>query len=182
MSSFSPLVFVASPLFFFFLMIRRPPRSTLFPYTTLFRSGMGRDHLDRRARFAEDEDVGAPGDADQHVAAHDRLEEVRAPTEGDELGLEPLAREESALERHDDRPRHRVVAEHGRADLHGGPAPRRPWRSGRRDRGDRAEEATAGGPPAGHEPVSLRFARAFPSFRCAFPGHPPRPTHRPPPY
>src|SRR3989454_3202092 len=25
-------------LFFFFLMIRRPPRSTLFPYTTLFRS------------------------------------------------------------------------------------------------------------------------------------------------
>src|SRR3712207_8406516 len=26
-------------LAFFFLMIRRPPRSTLFPYTTLFRSG-----------------------------------------------------------------------------------------------------------------------------------------------
>src|SRR5258708_27627988 len=28
-----------SPFVFFFLMIRRPPRSTLFPYTTLFRSG-----------------------------------------------------------------------------------------------------------------------------------------------
>src|SRR5438067_7513695 len=28
----------ATLLFFFFLMIRRPPRSTLFPYTTLFRS------------------------------------------------------------------------------------------------------------------------------------------------
>src|SRR5438128_8449779 len=28
--------------FFFFLMIRRPPRSTLFPYTTLFRSQFGR--------------------------------------------------------------------------------------------------------------------------------------------
>src|SRR5256885_10869660 len=28
--------------FFFFLMIRRPPRSTLFPYTTLFRSGVPR--------------------------------------------------------------------------------------------------------------------------------------------
>src|SRR6266511_5596619 len=27
-------------LFFFFLMIRRPPRSTLFPYTTLIRSGV----------------------------------------------------------------------------------------------------------------------------------------------
>src|SRR5437764_9038434 len=29
---------VTPPLSFFFLMIRRPPRSTLFPYTTLFRS------------------------------------------------------------------------------------------------------------------------------------------------
>src|SRR2546430_7404261 len=28
---------------FFFLMIRRPPRSTLFPYTTLFRSRVGSD-------------------------------------------------------------------------------------------------------------------------------------------
>src|SRR3989442_7651609 len=28
---------------FFFLMIRRPPRSTLFPYTTLFRSARGLD-------------------------------------------------------------------------------------------------------------------------------------------
>src|SRR2546430_12787595 len=28
-------------VFFFFLMIRRPPRSTLFPYTTLFRSVFG---------------------------------------------------------------------------------------------------------------------------------------------
>src|SRR3712207_6976993 len=27
-------------IFFFFLMIRRPPRSTLFPYTTLFRSSL----------------------------------------------------------------------------------------------------------------------------------------------
>src|SRR5688572_31433350 len=30
--------YCASFLCFFFLMIRRPPRSTLFPYTTLFRS------------------------------------------------------------------------------------------------------------------------------------------------
>src|SRR5688572_32204487 len=30
------------PIFIFFLMIRRPPRSTLFPYTTLFRSQAGR--------------------------------------------------------------------------------------------------------------------------------------------
>src|SRR2546421_396427 len=33
------------PLFFFFLMIRRPPRSTLFPYTTLFRSLQSRSDL-----------------------------------------------------------------------------------------------------------------------------------------
>src|SRR3954463_16696253 len=31
-------MFYLFSLFFFFLMIRRPPRSTLFPYTTLFRS------------------------------------------------------------------------------------------------------------------------------------------------
>src|SRR5436309_15958335 len=35
--------------FFFFLMIRRPPRSTLFPYTTLFRSRRWRDRGRRAA-------------------------------------------------------------------------------------------------------------------------------------
>src|SRR5437773_11699673 len=36
---FCIISFVSLPcFFFFFLMIRRPPRSTLFPYTTLFRS------------------------------------------------------------------------------------------------------------------------------------------------
>src|SRR3712207_9139684 len=48
-------LYVCLFLFFFFLMIRRPPRSTLFPYTTLFRS--------RRARARGV--VGAAG----HVAA-----------------------------------------------------------------------------------------------------------------
>src|SRR2546427_5447265 len=38
--------------FFFFLMIRRPPRSTLFPYTTLFRSLF--QTLDRIDRIAGD--------------------------------------------------------------------------------------------------------------------------------
>src|SRR5215475_14946935 len=49
---------------FFFLMIRRPPRSTLFPYTTLFRSRRHHSfqrrepvsgHLDRRADRAAHE-------------------------------------------------------------------------------------------------------------------------------
>src|SRR3712207_8952168 len=38
-------------ILFFFLMIRRPPRSTLFPYTTLFRSvpsGLRHPRADRR--------------------------------------------------------------------------------------------------------------------------------------
>src|SRR2546422_4232357 len=39
--------------FFFFLMIRRPPRSTLFPYTTLFRSPEGRIATETRYSDAE---------------------------------------------------------------------------------------------------------------------------------
>src|SRR5688572_32659871 len=54
--------------FFFFLMIRRPPRSTLFPYTTLFRSRRLADrglHRGRREHAGGDErDVRhAAGDA-----------------------------------------------------------------------------------------------------------------------
>src|SRR2546429_5294172 len=46
------------PLFyfiFFFLMIRRPPRSTLFPYTTLFRSqpGLGQAGIGLQCRGLE---------------------------------------------------------------------------------------------------------------------------------
>src|ERR1041384_8649488 len=37
-------------LFFFFLMIRRPPRSTLFPYTTLFRSFSSAHFLRKSAK------------------------------------------------------------------------------------------------------------------------------------
>src|SRR5574340_1545185 len=38
------MVLLALLSLFFFLMIRRPPRSTLFPYTTLFRSGAPCSH------------------------------------------------------------------------------------------------------------------------------------------
>src|SRR2546427_4310376 len=42
-------------IFFFFLMIRRPPRSTLFPYTTLFRSDFFQDaRLQQLVRTALD--------------------------------------------------------------------------------------------------------------------------------
>src|SRR5438105_9034703 len=43
-------------ILFFFLMIRRPPRSTLFPYTTLFRSGSLSHGRTRAVRYL----LGAP--------------------------------------------------------------------------------------------------------------------------
>src|SRR3712207_7297507 len=61
---------------FFFLMIRRPPRSTLFPYTTLFRSD--RDvGLGQRPAFLDREPVGREDGElviaeDERAAAHAR--------------------------------------------------------------------------------------------------------------
>src|SRR5438105_11026574 len=47
--SFTSFMMMSSiSLLFFFLMIRRPPRSTLFPYTTLFRSHRQRAPADVR--------------------------------------------------------------------------------------------------------------------------------------
>src|SRR6478609_6463993 len=66
------LMFLFVSFFFFFLMIRRPPRSTLFPYTTLFRAPAG-DRL-RPARYGPP--VRAParppaGPRAPRPAAHD---------------------------------------------------------------------------------------------------------------
>src|SRR2546427_11962299 len=70
-SSTSPVV---CSYLFFFLMIRRPPRSTLFPYTTLFRSAevylrafvpegqIGRVRLSQAARVYLDSDPAKPID------------------------------------------------------------------------------------------------------------------------
>src|SRR2546429_6234264 len=63
-------------LFFFFLMIRRPPRSTLFPYTTLFRShrlnvyGSGnRARLDRcRTQQETGEHTTSTGRSEEHTS------------------------------------------------------------------------------------------------------------------
>src|SRR3712207_8335602 len=56
--------FTNNDLVFFFLMIRRPPRSTLFPYTTLFRSA---DDLQAGVRDAQP--AGEPGERLGLVAA-----------------------------------------------------------------------------------------------------------------
>src|SRR5689334_24673100 len=67
--------------FFFFLMIRRPPRSTLFPYTTLFRSLHDEVLLQDRQRAGREDElvVGraqrADGDADRVGADDKRSEE-----------------------------------------------------------------------------------------------------------
>src|SRR2546422_8498621 len=59
-------------LFFFFLMIRRPPRSTLFPYTTLFRSLDGSGRILAGARGADGKLVDALGYLAQGGAPLDR--------------------------------------------------------------------------------------------------------------
>src|SRR3712207_7182586 len=68
-------------------MIRRPPRSTLFPYTTLFRSQRGEGAEDR-------------GDADRQrqarggEAAEDHHEEHREDRQRDRLGARDVGRSE----------------------------------------------------------------------------------------
>src|SRR5206468_12052742 len=66
----------------FFLMIRRPPRSTLFPYTTLFRSREEAGGLQGDGLAAG---VGAGDEEDVEVALH--LLTARHPLlRGDEIG------------------------------------------------------------------------------------------------
>src|SRR3712207_6939196 len=60
-------------------MIRRPPRSTLFPYTTLFRSGI--DVRVVAVGTGQALALGAAGDADA-LLVHDRAGEDRFVAEG----------------------------------------------------------------------------------------------------
>src|SRR5256885_17259991 len=54
--------------FFFFLMIRRPPRSTLFPYTTLFRSSHSRKATYCGAVRRDAGDVTSHGRSEEHTS------------------------------------------------------------------------------------------------------------------
>src|SRR3712207_7042383 len=66
-------------MFFFFLMIRRPPRSTLFPYTTLFRSY-------KHPSIAEAAAVGVPDELyGEEVAAFVVAKEGRSEEHTSEL-------------------------------------------------------------------------------------------------
>src|SRR5256885_17158167 len=67
---------------FFFLMIRRPPRSTLFPYTTLFRSlgFVAARHHDRHE--GPNHRPGSPGHAAHGSVASKRSHHARATRKG----------------------------------------------------------------------------------------------------
>src|SRR5438105_13611637 len=71
-------------LSFFFLMIRRPPRSTLFPYTTLFRSKIGAGacqfaHQRRIAQFASSRIRGAsPSLAASQMRSEEHTSELQS--------------------------------------------------------------------------------------------------------
>src|SRR5256885_9596797 len=69
---------------FFFLMIRRPPRSTLFPYTTLFRSHRRSrgDGARVRARWPA---AGTPVPGYFEIAAHRDTQESRSEEHTSEL-------------------------------------------------------------------------------------------------
>src|SRR2546429_6678885 len=84
-----------SPLFFFFLMIRRPPRSTLFPYTTLFRSRL-------------------PPRAQRRTLVAAAAEEVTLPALQDEIQqLLPLSEDLDGQVRVRDRKSTRLNSSHG---------------------------------------------------------------------
>src|SRR5256885_4866562 len=63
-------------------MIRRPPRSTLFPYTTLFRSGFAlarnrRAPVDHRAEHIEKQSLDRGGT--QHGRSEEHTSELQSP-------------------------------------------------------------------------------------------------------
>src|SRR5690349_22012756 len=74
---------------FFFLMIPRPPRSTLFPYTTLFRSRGEPGRLGRDREVAGGDQLAAGGGGQRvHAGDHDlrdRLDRLRSEEHTSEL-------------------------------------------------------------------------------------------------
>src|SRR2546428_4793292 len=76
-------------LFFFFLMIRRPPRSTLFPYTTLFRSPRLRlrfQAVDPRAgRRLGRHELAVPHDRVANLVEHGAVQPGRSEEHTSEL-------------------------------------------------------------------------------------------------
>src|SRR3989449_11701956 len=129
---------VTSIFLFFFLMIRRPPRSTLFPYTTLFRSPGGLEEIAECrggdfGRFGRatpghwHQPEHGPHDADAHAGGEDRgIEAARQPIEQIEHAGERSAHEREPYEWYAEP--QRLVGPHAPARvpaLHGGADRRR---------------------------------------------------------
>src|SRR5690606_40238225 len=76
-----------------FLTIRRPPRSTLFPYTTLFRSGPSVSDMVKEADPALDTEL--KGKLDATVA---KMEAIKARAEGGEAYDQQIRSEEHTSE------------------------------------------------------------------------------------
>src|SRR5258708_35830157 len=71
-------------LAFFFLMIRRPPRSTLFPYTTLFRSlaadpELEQDRVGALGALVQVAGPAHPGGMDQQPRSEEHTSELQSP-------------------------------------------------------------------------------------------------------
>src|SRR3712207_7099447 len=70
-------------------MIRRPPRSTLFPYTTLFRSPCFEDPPHRHQAYAQEADRHGQAHADTHVG-----NPIEAPAEATDQVNDGIERSE----------------------------------------------------------------------------------------
>src|SRR6266850_6841409 len=68
-------VYFSLSFFFFFLMIRRPPRSTLFPYTTLFRSDAERARRD----LVRDQSAGSQAAERKRLRSEEHTSELQSP-------------------------------------------------------------------------------------------------------
>src|SRR2546430_11099513 len=150
-------------------MIRRPPRSTLFPYTTLFRSRATHGHRHQPEH--------GPHDADAHAGGEDRgIEAARQPVEQIERTGEPSAREREPYEWCAEP--QRLVGPHAPARvpaLHGGAdrrrrAPARLAQPGREQCEEKAGDTE--GDESGAPAVALGEHAAEPDPEHAAKGHP----------
>src|SRR2546430_10425395 len=88
-------------------MIRRPPRSTLFPYTTLFRSRRGDDPLEAAAAVVE---VDSEDGLDPVSPAQGQKEQ--RPAQAREAGLDPESRRSACSSDATDRKSTRLNSSH----------------------------------------------------------------------
>src|SRR2546428_11662008 len=121
-------------MFFFFVMIRRPPRSTLFPYTTLFRSPLVLPHsregqVRHRVALRQHDEGAGERDRDERV---DEAEQIR-PRDRDASEREASPTERKERDLHLARPPRRERRQRTRRDPRAAPAPDEPGPAGGAD-------------------------------------------------